>query len=67
MPHSHSAMYLSLVVTGIKAERLSGKAPTTHVLRLISRLSRSMALFVRILVVCSQIIVDTFGEGFSTL
>ena len=41
-------MYFGLAVTGMSAELPSGKVPTTHVLLLISRLMRSIPLFVLI-------------------
>ena len=46
LPHSCSTMYFSLAVTNIRAELPSGKVPTTLVLLLISRLMRSIPLFV---------------------
>jgi hypothetical protein len=46
-------MYLSLAHTNINADWPSGNAPAVLVLRLISRFSRSMALFERIRRQCS--------------
>ena len=42
-------MYFSLTVTSMRTELPSGKVPTTLVLLLISRLIRSIPLFVLIL------------------
>ncbi len=52
LPHSCSTMYLSLAVTDMRVELPSGKVPTTLVL-LISRLMRSIPLFVLIRRQCS--------------
>ena len=46
-PHSLSATYFKRAVTSMSALLPSGKVPTTRVRLLISRLSRSMALLVR--------------------
>ena len=46
-PHSLSATYFRRATTSTRADLPSGKVPTTRVHRLISLLSRSMALFVR--------------------
>ena len=46
-------MYFSLAVTSMRAELPPGKVPTTLVLLLISRLMRSVPLFVLIWRQCS--------------
>ena len=46
-------MYFSLAVTSMRAELPSGKVPTTLVLPLISRLMRSIPLFILIRRQCS--------------
>lgn len=53
MLHSCSTMYFSLAVTSMRVELPSGKVPTTLVLLLISRLMRSIPLFVLIWRQCS--------------
>ena len=53
-PHSLSATYFRWAATSIRADLPSGKVPTTRVLRLISLLSRSIALFVRMRRQCSR-------------
>ena len=53
-PHSLSATYFRRAATSISADSPSGNMPTTRVLRLISLLSRSMALFVRMRRQCSR-------------
>lgn len=53
-PHCVPATCRSRAQTSIKAEFPSGKHPTTLVRRRISRFSRSMTLFVRILDQCSE-------------
>ena len=52
-PHWVPATWRSLAQTSISAEFPSGKAPTTRVLRRISRFIRSITLLVRIRVQCS--------------
>ena len=52
LPHSCSTVYLSLAVTSMGVELSSGKVPTTLV-PLISRLMRSISLFVLIRRQCS--------------
>ena len=53
-PHSLSATYFRRAATSMRADFSSGKVPTTRVRRLISLLSRSMALFVRMHRQCSR-------------
>ena len=53
LPHSCSTMYFSLADTSMRAELPSGKVPTTLALLLISRLMRSIPLFVLIRRQCS--------------
>ena len=48
------AMWRSLAAARLRQDVLSGKAPTTRVRRLISRMSRSSGLFVLILRQCSS-------------
>lgn len=52
-PHSLSATYLRRAVTSMRALLPSGNVPTTRVLLRISRLSRSMALLVRMRLQCA--------------
>ncbi|NHM16527.1 hypothetical protein GMI69_07645 [Eggerthellaceae bacterium zg-887] len=51
-PHSLSATYFKRALTSMRADLPSGKVPTTRARLLISRLSRSMALLVRIRLQC---------------
>lgn len=53
MLHSFAVTYLILAQMSINALLPSGKLPTTRVRRRISRFSRSIKLFVRILLRCS--------------
>ena len=53
MLHSFAVTYLILAQMSINALLPSGKLPTTRVRRRISRFSRSIMLFVRILLRCS--------------
>ena len=53
-PHSLSATYFRRAVTSMSADLPLGKVPTTRVLRLVSLLSRSIALFVRMRRQCSR-------------
>ena len=57
-PHSLSATYFRRATTSTRADFPSGKVPTTRVHRLISLLSRSMALFVRMRRQCSRGVVQ---------
>lgn len=52
-PHSLSATYFRRAVTSMRALLPSGNVPTTRVLLRISRLSRSMALLVRMRLQCA--------------
>ena len=54
LPHCVPATCRSRAHTSINAEFPSGKQPTTRVRRRISRFSRSMTLFVRTRVQCSD-------------
>lgn len=53
-PHSLLATYFRRAATSMRADFPSGNVPTTRVRRLISLLSRSMALFVRMRRQCSR-------------
>lgn len=52
--HRVPAMCLSRAAAKLRADLPSGKAPTTRVRRLISRMMRSRGLFVRIRRQCSS-------------
>ena len=54
LPHWVPATWRRRAQTSIRAELPSGKVPTTRVRLRISRFSRSMTLFVRIRVQCSE-------------